>query len=243
MAKDRKPRLKKSSAVTLKAVADHVGLTPGTVSSVLNQAPSSRSIPQRTKTRILAAARTLFLKLGYGDTSMDAIARHAAVSKATLYSHFAGKDALFAALVVTECRHLSDEIGRRALDEPDIRDALLRVAHDFNNLLCTGYGLTMYRIVVAEVPRFPELGRIFYDSGPTVMIDRIATILRRATERGLLKVRDPRIAAIQFISLVRGELHLTRVLGLKKASKNPADYIEASVDLFLAGYRAGKTRK
>jgi hypothetical protein len=33
------------------------------------------------------------------------------------------------------------------------------------------------------------------------------------------------------------------VLGLKKASKNAADYIEASVDLFLAGYRAGKMRK
>jgi TetR/AcrR family transcriptional regulator, mexJK operon transcriptional repressor len=190
--------------------------------------------------RILAAARTLFLKLGYGDTSMDAIARHAAVSKATLYSHFAGKDALFAALIVSECRHLSDQIGRRPLDEPDIRDALLRVAHDFNNLLCTGYGLTMYRIVVAEAPRFPELGRVFYDSGPTIMIDRIANLLRQAADRGLLKVHDPRIAAIQFISLIRGELHLTRVLGLKKASKNPADYIQASVDLFLAGYRTGE---
>jgi TetR/AcrR family transcriptional regulator, mexJK operon transcriptional repressor len=192
--------------------------------------------------RILAAARTLFLKLGYGETSMDAIARHAAVSKATLYSHFAGKDALFAALVVTECRHLSDEIGRRALDEPDIRDALLRVAHDFNNLLCTGYGLTMYRIVVAEVPRFPELGRIFYDSGPTIMIDRIAEMLRRAADRGLLDIRDPRIAAIQFISLARGELHLTGVLGLKNASKNPADYIEASVDVFLAAYSPGRSK-
>jgi TetR/AcrR family transcriptional regulator, mexJK operon transcriptional repressor len=193
--------------------------------------------------RILAAARTLFLKLGYGDTSMDAIARQAAVSKATLYSHFAGKDALFAALIVSECRHLSDQIGRRALDEPDIRDALLRVAHDFNNLLCTGYGLTMYRIVVAEAPRFPELGRVFYDSGPTVMIDRIAHLLRQAADRGLLKVHDPRIAAIQFISLIRGELHLTRVLGLKRASKNPADYIEASVDLFLTGYHAREARK
>ena len=193
--------------------------------------------------RILAAARTLFLNLGYGETSMDAIAQRAAVSKATLYSHFDGKAALFAALIVTECRHLSDEIGGRALDEPDIREALLQVAHDFNNLLCTGYGLTMYRIVVAEVPRFPELGRIFYESGPTIMIERIAGILRRAAERGLLTVRDPRIAAIQFISLVRGELHLTSVLGLKKASKNPAAYIEASVDLFLAGYRASKTRK
>jgi TetR/AcrR family transcriptional regulator, mexJK operon transcriptional repressor len=193
--------------------------------------------------RILAAARTLFLKLGYGETSMDAIARHAGVSKATVYSHFAGKDALFAALIVSECRHLSDQIGQRALDKPDIRDALLQVAHDFNNLLCGGYGLTMYRIVVAEVPRFPELGRVFYDSGPTIMIDRIANLLHQAADRGLLKIGDPRVAAIQFISLIRGELQLTRVLGLKKASKNPADYVEASVDLFLAGYRAGEARK
>ncbi|MGC2193234.1 MAG: LacI family DNA-binding transcriptional regulator [Terriglobales bacterium] len=59
MAKDRKSRPKKSGVVTLKAVADHVGLTPGTVSSVLNDAPSSRSIPQRTKNRILAAASEL----------------------------------------------------------------------------------------------------------------------------------------------------------------------------------------
>src|SRR6267142_5522877 len=59
MGKDRKLRPKKSSAVTLKAVADHLGLTPGTVSAVLNNAPSSRSIPQHTKNRILAAAREL----------------------------------------------------------------------------------------------------------------------------------------------------------------------------------------
>src|SRR5215467_11235096 len=59
MPKTKKSRTRKSGAVTLRAVADHVGLTPGTVSSVLNDAPSSRSIPQRTKNRILAAAREL----------------------------------------------------------------------------------------------------------------------------------------------------------------------------------------
>jgi TetR/AcrR family transcriptional repressor of mexJK operon len=193
--------------------------------------------------QILAAARKVFMEEGYGAASMEAIAREAAVSKATLYAHFAGKDALFAALIVMECRHLSGQIGARALDEPDIRDALLQVARDFNNLLCSGDGLTMYRIVVAEAPRFPELGRIFYDSGPKVMIDRIADVLRRASERGLLKLADPRIAAIQFISLIRGEMHLTRVLGLKSASKNPAGYTEASVDLFLAGYGPGKRRR
>ena len=46
-------------AITLKAVAQHIGLTPGTVSAVLNDSPSARSIPQETKNRIHAAAKEL----------------------------------------------------------------------------------------------------------------------------------------------------------------------------------------
>lgn len=49
----------KPEVVTLKAVAQHLGLTPGTVSAVLNDAPSARSIPQETKKRIHAAAKEL----------------------------------------------------------------------------------------------------------------------------------------------------------------------------------------
>src|SRR3954462_15623582 len=45
--------------ITLKAVAQHLGLTPGTVSAVLNNSPSARSIPQETKNRIHAAAKEL----------------------------------------------------------------------------------------------------------------------------------------------------------------------------------------
>lgn len=47
------------SPVTLKAVAERVGLTPGTVSAVLNDSPAARSVPERTKNRIFAAAREL----------------------------------------------------------------------------------------------------------------------------------------------------------------------------------------
>src|SRR5712692_9979467 len=49
----------KSPVMTLKAVAQHLGLTPGTVSAVLNDSPSARSIPQQTKDRIQAAAKEL----------------------------------------------------------------------------------------------------------------------------------------------------------------------------------------
>ena len=47
------------ATITLRSVAEHVGLTASTVSAVLNNSSASRSVPQRTKNRILAAAREL----------------------------------------------------------------------------------------------------------------------------------------------------------------------------------------
>ncbi|MGA8432035.1 MAG: LacI family DNA-binding transcriptional regulator [Candidatus Sulfotelmatobacter sp.] len=58
MAQNKKPG-QKPQVITLKAVAEHLGLTPGTVSAVLNEAPSARSIPESTKNRIHAAAKEL----------------------------------------------------------------------------------------------------------------------------------------------------------------------------------------
>jgi LacI family transcriptional regulator len=45
--------------VTLKTIAEHLGLTPGTVSAALNNSAAARSIPEHTKQRILDAAREL----------------------------------------------------------------------------------------------------------------------------------------------------------------------------------------
>lgn len=53
------PPKKQKSTVTLKAVAQHLGLTPGTVSAVLNNSAAARSIPEHTRKRILTAAREL----------------------------------------------------------------------------------------------------------------------------------------------------------------------------------------
>ncbi len=57
-SRDRK-KSSKSMRVTLKTVADHVGLTPGTISAVLNDTAGAVRIPQATKARIVAAARDL----------------------------------------------------------------------------------------------------------------------------------------------------------------------------------------
>jgi DNA-binding LacI/PurR family transcriptional regulator len=58
-ASKHRPGVRKPERVTLKTIAEHVNLTPGTVSAALNNSAAARSIPEHTKQRILEAAREL----------------------------------------------------------------------------------------------------------------------------------------------------------------------------------------
>ncbi len=55
----KKPGRRSENRVTLKTIAEQLGLTPGTVSAALNNSPAARSIPEHTKNRIIEAAQTL----------------------------------------------------------------------------------------------------------------------------------------------------------------------------------------
>jgi LacI family transcriptional regulator len=59
MAKKKDSLLSQPGKVTLRDVAERVGLAPGTVSAVLNNAPSSGAIPEHTRQRVRAAAEEL----------------------------------------------------------------------------------------------------------------------------------------------------------------------------------------
>jgi hypothetical protein len=62
--------------------------------------------------------------------------------------------------------------------------------------------LAMHRILMAEMPRFPELGRIFYQSGPAVICRFLADYFKEQNQRGTFKVDNPQVTAEQFISMV-----------------------------------------
>jgi hypothetical protein len=55
----RKTGSRRPEKITLKTIAEHLGLTAGTVSAALNNSPAARSIPEHTKNRIIAAAHEL----------------------------------------------------------------------------------------------------------------------------------------------------------------------------------------
>lgn len=188
---------------------------------------------------ILAAAFQVFMEQGYGAASMDAIARVAKVSKATIYSHFAGKQALFAAILSTRCQGLLGAIP--VSDVPDAAPAeiLTAIGRHFLDTLACGEGLAIYRLVIAESPRFPEIGQIFYRHGPDRICNALAEYLAEQDRLGRLRVADPRLAAEQFFSAALGHMHL-RVL-LKVAAEPPgaeerARAVAHAVRLFIAGH-------
>jgi TetR/AcrR family transcriptional repressor of mexJK operon len=206
----------------------------------MSQSPEIRHDADSPKRQaVIEAAGELFIAQGYGAVSMDAIARAAGVSKATLYAHFASKDKLFATIISEACQQnvaISD-----LLPEPsgDIAAALTGVGQRMLRFLLDAKPLAIHRVVVAECLRFPELGRAFYESGPAFFRRVFSAWLMAQVAAGRLAVADPAMAADQFVGMLRAPgVFLRASLGL---SPPPTDTevdatVDAAVRTFLRAY-------
>jgi AcrR family transcriptional regulator len=186
---------------------------------------------------VLAGAERAFLAAGFGAVTMDAIAREAGVSKATVYAHCASKEALFGAVVVRLSERRFHGFSVEALDLVDIEASLTAIAIRFLDLVLSPEAIALNRIIIAEVIRFPALGVVFWDAGPQRTRAQIEGFLRRAAAAGSLAITDPRLAAEQFVALARGEIHLRSLLRLEDAG-DPAGLREAAERTVLTFLRA-----
>jgi TetR/AcrR family transcriptional repressor of mexJK operon len=185
---------------------------------------------------ILAAARRMFLASGFGAVSMDAIAREAGASKATLYAYFASKEELFGAVVAGEGERYFRGFSAGELDPKKVEASLTEIAGRFLDLVLSPDAVAVNRITIAEAVRFPQLGEVFWRSGPEQTRLQIEGFLRRADAAGTLSVADPRLAAEQFIALLRGDWHLRQLLRLD-APINGAERAVAVKDAVTAFLR------
>ena len=129
-------------------------------------APSARR-PAAVARRqaILEAATDLFLEVGYGATSMDALNRRVGGSKSTLYTYFGSKERLFGAVVEAVLEELEDAAATR-LDALSLADGLRRIGITLCRLVTSERHVALARVVIAEAVRFPAIGRIYYRRGP-----------------------------------------------------------------------------
>ncbi|MFF2011811.1 TetR/AcrR family transcriptional regulator [Streptomyces sp. NPDC058195] len=160
---------------------------------------------ERKHQAILDAATTVFLDKGYAGTSMDDIAKRAAVSKQTVYKHFADKERLFAEIVLATT-HRVDAMVDLVADIPVEADALdenlTRLARQFLTALTQPQVIQLRRLIIANADTFPELGANWYEQGFERVLATLAATFRRLTEQGLLKADDPELAAHHFAGLL-----------------------------------------
>ncbi len=192
--------------------------------------------PSPKRRQILDAASELFVANGYGAVSMDAVARAAGVSKATLYAHFGSKDALFATIIDEACRaNLADDALFPNAGE-DILVALTAIGERTLRFLLSARSRAIYRVVVAECPRFPELGRALYENGPVRFRVALAEWLAAQSAVGHLAVRDPALAADHFMGLLRTGPYLRGMLGMTVTDAEIVAAAGAAAATFLRAF-------
>lgn len=189
---------------------------------------------------VLDGAREVFMREGFEGAGVDAIAKAAGVSKATLYSYFPDKKMLFLEVAKVECLRQSEAaLGLAATSQsPDI--TLTDIARRMTGFFLSDFGQRVFRICVAESDRFPEIGRTFYRSGPEMARKRLVAYLKDAVARGELAIEDCDLAADQFAELCKADLFPRLVFNVTDAA-TPAEIdrvIEGAVLTFMARYGA-----
>ena len=209
---------------------------------MLTATPQSRREERRDERRdgILDVARDCFLADGYAATSMSTIAARLGGSKGTLYNYFKSKEELFEAVMQRQCGALAETLFDVDHDGDDVRERLQHFAGKFLTLLLTPESLGIHRVVVGESGRFPELGRMFYDMGPKVILTKIAGYLSDLMDQGVLRRADPFVAAQQFKDLTISGVLQPRTWGVIEGDMTDAeieDQVNNAVDTFLRAYR------
>src|SRR5579863_1789575 len=154
---------------------------------------------------ILDAGLAVFLEKGYLGTSMDEIAARAAVSKQTVYKHFADKERLFAEIVLATTGEV-ERLVRWTTEEFDVsretEQTFERLGRQFLSVLMEPRLLRLRRLVIANADRFPQLGRSWYEGGFEQVLVTLAHCFERLNAAGRLRVEDARLAASHFVGML-----------------------------------------
>jgi TetR/AcrR family transcriptional repressor of mexJK operon len=188
---------------------------------------------------ILEAAKNLFIRNGYANTSMDAVAAEAGVSKLTVYSHFNDKETLFSCAVVARCEEQVPELFVDVPADEHVEKVLLGIARGFQTLINSPESIDLNRLIIALGPQGASLTQVFFEAGPQRVLHELARFLSKLSGKNGLHFESPLNAAGHFLSLIKGVHHFRLLIGTGEIpDEHAADHhAREVVALFLKAYR------
>jgi TetR/AcrR family transcriptional repressor of mexJK operon len=193
------------------------------------EAPRRGIKREERRCAIVTIAQRHFAEHGFGGASMSAIAAEIGGSKATLWAYFQSKEDLFAAALSAWL----DEIEPRSVapSQGDARQRLIDYCTAFMSAMLTPVAETIFRLIVAEGQRFPELGRAYYRRVLLAHHLMLSELLEGQLRAGRLlpRSRAPSSlrAAEQLLEICMCRLLVRRVCGLELDSSADAIAREA----------------
>ena len=201
----------------------------------------SRLSNERTD-ELLAIATEVFLEKGFDGASVGEMATRAKSSKATYYNRYPTKQLLFAAIIRRGTDRVEAGFTSIVRNDESVESVLQGIGERVLALVLLPESIKIDRVISMEAQRFPELGKLFYESGPGRVAEFLASYLKQKTTQGELSVPHPRLAAEQFIDMVSGFLLRRAVLGLEEhpTTRERNQRINAAIDVFLKAYKLQK---
>ena len=188
---------------------------------------------------ILDAAKSLFLTKGYANTSMDAIAGLAGVSKLTVYSHFTDKETLFSSAIMSKCTEQLPVLFFELPAGKPIETVLLNIARGFQVLINSEESLNLHRLMVALGSQDPKLSQIFLEAGPERVVHEMEGLLRKMDQSGALQIDNPHYAAEHFFCMLKGapNFRLLFAGGEPPGPEESEAHVQEVVAVFMRAYR------
>jgi AcrR family transcriptional regulator len=164
------------------------------------------ALAESKRAALVEAAGRVFLERGFDGATVGAIAREASASLATLYKHFATKAELFGAVLEHLAAALDAAVAPAIGRKGDAIAALRAFAASYAELLRRPDTIPIFRIVIAESSRFPELTELFHSRAKEPLGCRFAEFLAERARSGEIAIDDPKRALGRFFGVLDNTL-------------------------------------
>lgn len=143
--------------------------------------------PERTKAKILAAAREVFCEMGFNGARVDAVAERADVNKRLLYHYFGNKEALYSEVLLDayqEIRRGERELNISQLGPEEAIDRIVRFT--FRHFLVNPWFTRLLAIENLQNARFvKQLKGIASLNSP--LVEELANVVSRGEKQGAFR--------------------------------------------------------
>jgi TetR/AcrR family transcriptional regulator, regulator of autoinduction and epiphytic fitness len=170
----------------------------------VNDESYHQRVKEEKRLAAVRAATDLFLEQGYERTSLQQVAKRADLSTATLFKRYPTKAALFSA-IVEEFWTVDNRCGRTTpIGNP--RQGLTKIGLDYARRMRQREMVALYRLIVSEALRFPDLGRTLYDRGKGPYLELLEQYLAAERDAGSLHIENIPMAARAFLATIAGQV-------------------------------------